>query len=281
MRDLPPETGNVQSTNCSQDYLLSHSLLGPVCQLTIRLSRHIVLYHITKLLSSFRQIVQFRSRENVHGGYLSREVSKQRYSGLLGILLPLILLYVVKQPQQINFLRCITVTAFNTSGKLETLCNDNSSVGTIHRCIDASRYLSRDSYRDTVCKYRNTFKKKLFLVFVVQTLLYQKLRQHTGNCFPCLSLLWTWDKLNWPLKRSHFPTHNQSAVAVQGPDSIHSSQHFYGLITRQTVFNFLQCYMLCGTAFVSDREGGAESLWNSFFSNQATVSDQHILHLLW
>ena len=30
------------------------------------------------------------------------------------------------------------------------------SVGTIHRCIDASRYLSRDSYRDTVCKYRDT-----------------------------------------------------------------------------------------------------------------------------
>ena len=31
-----------------------------------------------------------------------------------------------------------------------------SSVGTIHRCINASRYLSRDSYRDTVCKYRDT-----------------------------------------------------------------------------------------------------------------------------
>ena len=54
------------------------------------------------------------------------------------------------------------------------------------------------------------------------------------------------DKLNWPLKRSHFPMHDQSpAWAVQGPDSIHSSQHIYGLITRQTVFNFLQCYMLC------------------------------------
>ena len=53
------------------------------------------------------------------------------------------------------------------------------------------------------------------------------------------------DKLNWPLKRSHFPMHDQSPGAVQGPDSIHSSQHIYGLITRQTVFNFLQCYMLC------------------------------------
>ena len=30
------------------------------------------------------------------------------------------------------------------------------SVGTIHQCIDVSRYLSRDSYRDTVCKYRDT-----------------------------------------------------------------------------------------------------------------------------
>ena len=53
------------------------------------------------------------------------------------------------------------------------------------------------------------------------------------------------DKLNWPLKRSHFPMHDQSPGAVQGPDSIHSSQHIYGLITRQTVFDFLQCYMLC------------------------------------
>ena len=53
------------------------------------------------------------------------------------------------------------------------------------------------------------------------------------------------DKLNWPLKRSHFPMHDQSPGAVQGPDSINSSQHIYGLITRQTVFNFLQCYMLC------------------------------------
>ena len=47
------------------------------------------------------------------------------------------------------------------------------------------------------------------------------------------------------LKRSHFPMHDQSPGAVQGPDSIHSSQHIYGLITRQRVFNFLQCYMLC------------------------------------
>ena len=31
-----------------------------------------------------------------------------------------------------------------------------SSVGTIRRCIDVSRYLSRDSYRDTVCKNRDT-----------------------------------------------------------------------------------------------------------------------------
>ena len=30
-------------------------------------------------------------------------------------------------------------------------------------------------------------------------------------------------------KRSHFPTHDQSPGAVQGPDSIHSSQHIYML----------------------------------------------------
>ena len=41
------------------------------------------------------------------------------------------------------------------------------SVGTIHRCIDASRYLSRDSYHDTVCKYRDTLKKKKKKKFVV------------------------------------------------------------------------------------------------------------------
>ena len=34
------------------------------------------------------------------------------------------------------------------------------------RFIDASRYLSRDSYRDTVCKYRDTLKKKFFFLVV-------------------------------------------------------------------------------------------------------------------
>ena len=51
---------------------------------------------------------------------------------------------------------------------------------------------------------------------------------------------WTWDKLYCPLKRSHFPKHDQRPGAVHCPDSIHSSQRIYGLITRQTVFNFLQ-----------------------------------------
>ena len=31
------------------------------------------------------------------------------------------------------------------------------SVGTIHRCIDVSRYFSHDSYRDTVCKNCGTW----------------------------------------------------------------------------------------------------------------------------
>ena len=33
------------------------------------------------------------------------------------------------------------------------------------RFIDASRYLSRDSYRDTVCKYRETFFFFFFFFF--------------------------------------------------------------------------------------------------------------------
>ena len=45
----------------------------------------------------------------------------------------------------------------------------------------------------------------------------------------------TWDKLNCPLERSHFPTHDQS------PHSIHSCQCGYGLNMRQTFCNFLQC----------------------------------------
>ena len=31
-----------------------------------------------------------------------------------------------------------------------------TSIGTIHRCIDVSRYFSRDLYRDTLCKNRDT-----------------------------------------------------------------------------------------------------------------------------
>ena len=70
------------------------------------------------------------------------------------------------------------------------------------------------------------------------------LSQYTGNCFPCLRLSQTWDKLNWPSERSHFPTHDPSPGAVQGPDSIHFCQCCYGLNMRQTVCIFLQCKML-------------------------------------
>ena len=72
-------------------------------------------------------------------------------------------------------------------------------------------------------------------------------------------------KLNWPLERSHFPTHDQS------PDSIHSCQRCYGLNMRQTVCNFLQCNMSKrgdhGTAYESDRwgGGGAVALLKRFF----------------
>ena len=37
------------------------------------------------------------------------------------------------------------------------------------RFIDASRYLSRDSYRDTVCKYHDTLKKKTLDTIILDT----------------------------------------------------------------------------------------------------------------
>ena len=47
----------------------------------------------------------------------------------------------------------------------------NVRVGTIHRCIDISRYLSRDSYRDTLgnnfdLKKKNTLPKIMCLLAV-------------------------------------------------------------------------------------------------------------------
>ena len=39
------------------------------------------------------------------------------------------------------------------------------SVGTIHRCINVSRYLSHDLFRDTVCKNRDTRDLATFLRF--------------------------------------------------------------------------------------------------------------------
>ena len=43
-----------------------------------------------------------------------------------------------------------------------------SSVVTNHRCIDVSRYLSRDMYRDTVCNNRNTRDLATFLRFLFE-----------------------------------------------------------------------------------------------------------------
>ena len=45
---------------------------------------------------------------------------------------------------------------YSPSQLVKQLMHTHTSVGTIRRCIDVSRYLSRDSYRDTVCKYRDT-----------------------------------------------------------------------------------------------------------------------------
>ena len=42
------------------------------------------------------------------------------------------------------------------------------SVVTIHRCIDVSRYLSRDMYRDTVCNNRDTRDLATFLRFLFE-----------------------------------------------------------------------------------------------------------------
>ena len=44
------------------------------------------------------------------------------------------------------------------------------SVVTIHRCIDVSRYLSRDMYRDTVCNNRDTRDLATFLRFLFECL---------------------------------------------------------------------------------------------------------------
>ena len=52
---------------------------------------------------------------------------------------------------------CADYVNLNASAYNDDVSNRKFSVGTIHRCIDASRYLSRDSYRDTVCKYRDTY----------------------------------------------------------------------------------------------------------------------------
>ena len=45
-----------------------------------------------------------------------------------------------------------------------------TSVVTIHRCIDVSRYLSRDMYRDTVCNNRDTRDLVTFLRFLFECL---------------------------------------------------------------------------------------------------------------
>ena len=42
------------------------------------------------------------------------------------------------------------------------------SVGTIHRCIDVSRYLSRDMYHGTVCNNRDTRDLATFLHFLFE-----------------------------------------------------------------------------------------------------------------
>ena len=44
----------------------------------------------------------------------------------------------------------------------------DTSVVTIHRCIDVSRYLSRDMYRDTVCSNRDTRDLATFLRFLFE-----------------------------------------------------------------------------------------------------------------
>ena len=49
-------------------------------------------------------------------------------------------------------------------------CGVNTSVVTIHRCVDESRYLSRDMYRDTVCNNRDTRDLATFLRFLFECL---------------------------------------------------------------------------------------------------------------
>ena len=118
------------------------------------------------------------------------------------------------------------------------------------RFIDVSRYLSRDSYRHTVCKNCDTRDLATFWRFLFEhhtniTACSSSQRQ-SAKTYQLMSHVLSSvivflasdshgpgpDKLNWPLKRSHFPMHDQTPRVVQGPDSIHSSQRSYGLIVR-------------------------------------------------
>ena len=48
----------------------------------------------------------------------------------------------------------LSVAAGQPSDSIAIVCT--VSLGTIHRCIDVSRYFSRDLYRDTLGKNRDT-----------------------------------------------------------------------------------------------------------------------------
>ena len=55
--------------------------------------------------------------------------------------------------------------------------------GTIHRCIDISRYFSRDTYRDIIFCNRDLFKKKkkLLLLFIFVLILFFHNDFHLGR----------------------------------------------------------------------------------------------------
>ena len=53
---------------------------------------------------------------------------------------------------------------------MHVILNITTSVVTIHRCINVSRYLSRDMYRDTGCNNRDTRDLATFLRFLFECL---------------------------------------------------------------------------------------------------------------
>ena len=88
--------------------------------------------------------------------------------------LDMLLFYLEKCPHHNSFILLLTI--------LPTIqASLSSSVVTIHRCIDVSRYLSRDMYRDTVCNNRDT--RDLATLFLFECL--TDINCHSAKDYQC------------------------------------------------------------------------------------------------